>query len=70
LHSSGLAGGALFIRAIVRSGRMERGLAARNYSGRLTVLLPPTATRPRHLLLAAAVPLALALLSWFATHPV
>ncbi|HOF09920.1 MAG TPA: cobalt ECF transporter T component CbiQ [Opitutaceae bacterium] len=70
LHSSGLAGGALFIRAIVRSARLERGLAARNYSGRLAVLLPPSATRPRHLLLAAAVPLALALLSWFATHPV
>lgn len=56
LHSTGLAAGALFIRSLNQAQRLERGLAARNYTGRLTVLLPPSATRARHLALALAVP--------------
>lgn len=55
-RSVSLAAGALFLRSLNQARRLERGLAARNYSGRLTVLLPPSATRARHLTLALAVP--------------
>jgi len=64
LRSCGLAGGALFVRALTRAMRLERGLAARNYSGRLTVLIPPSATSPRHLALATSVPVFLGLTAW------
>jgi cobalt/nickel transport system permease protein len=55
-RSVALAAGALFLRSLDQARRLERGLAARNYTGRLTVLLPPSATRARHLALALAVP--------------
>lgn len=64
LRSCGLATGALFMRGITRSMRLERGLAARNYAGCLLVLIPSSDTRAHHFFLAAAVPLLLALFSW------
>lgn len=70
LHSSGLAAHALFCRAMERSARMERGLAARGYTGRLAVLLPTTRTRGIDYVFALAVPLAVALgLTFFAGRP-
>jgi len=65
LHSCGLAVSALFIRAITHSQRLERGLAARNYTGRLVVLMPPSATRSRHMLLALAIPALIGAAVWF-----
>lgn len=67
LHSCGLAAGALFLRGITRSMRLERGLAARNYAGRLLVLIPPSETHVCHLVWAASVPLLLGLIAWAAT---
>ncbi len=69
-HSGGLAACALFVRAINHSQRMERGLAARNYTGRLVVLLPPSSTRLRHLLLALAVPIFIGIAALLATPSV
>jgi len=62
-RSVSLAAGALFLRSLNQARRLERGLAARNYSGRLTVLLPPSRTRARHLALALAVPALVAALA-------
>lgn len=67
LHSCGLAASALFVRSIAHSQRLERGLAARNYTGRLVVLMPPSATRRRHVLLALAIPALIGAFSWFFT---
>lgn len=64
LRSCGLAASALFVRSIAHSQRLERGLAARNYTGRLVVLMPPSATKPRHLIAALAVPSLVAAFSW------
>lgn len=59
-RSASLAGAALFVRAISRARDMERGLAARNYSGSLRVLEPPTSTRPVHVACAVCVPVLVA----------
>lgn len=61
LHSSGLAAHALFVRAMDRAARLERGMAARGYSGRLTVLTPPQQTRYRDYFFALTLPLLVAL---------
>ena len=61
LRSSGLAAHALFCRAIDRAVRMERGLAARGYTGRLAVLMPARSVRCRDYAFAVAAPLAVSL---------
>jgi len=65
LRSAAQAAAALFVRALLQSVRLERGLGARGYQGRLVVLLPPSATRARHLVLALAIPALLGSVSWF-----
>lgn len=64
LRSCGLASGALFLRGITRSMRLERGLGARNYAGRLVVLMPASETQAHHLVWAASVPLLLGIFAW------
>lgn len=64
LRSGSMAASALFVRALTHSQRLERGLAARNYEGRLIVLLPLSATRKRHLALALALPALLGVSAW------
>lgn len=61
LQSAGLAAGALFRRALDRAARMERGLAARGYDGRLAVLLPPAQATRTDYGLAIALPLGVGL---------
>lgn len=60
LQSGGLAAHALLCRAMARAARLERGLAARGYAGRLTVLLPQDRARTANYALASLLPLALA----------
>lgn len=65
LRSSAQAAATLFIRALIQSARLEHGLAARGYNGNLTVLMPPSATRPWHLTMAVAIPTLLGSMAWF-----
>lgn len=65
LRSVAQAAAALFVRALVQSIRLERGLGARGYQGRLVVLMPPSATRAPHLALAFAFPALLGAIAWF-----
>lgn len=59
LHSASLAAAALFIDSLLGSMRLERGLLARGYKGRLVVLAARSETQPRHLAWALALPGAL-----------
>lgn len=61
-RSSAMAAAGLFLRALAQAQRLERGLQARNYDGRLEVLPAPSRTKPIHLATAVAVPAALAAL--------
>jgi cobalt/nickel transport system permease protein len=61
LRSAAQAAAALFIESLLAAMRLERGLVARGYNGRLVVLAAPSETRPRHLAWAVALPSALGL---------
>lgn len=50
------AAAALFLRSLQRAERLERGLAARGYTGALPVLTPPSAATRGTYALAGAVP--------------
>ena len=52
LHSTGLLAGNLFQRALDRARRLERGLAARGYTGELRVLTPERPLSWPHLAMA------------------
>ncbi|MGC4066462.1 MAG: energy-coupling factor transporter transmembrane component T [Polyangiaceae bacterium] len=64
LSTVALALSALFRHTLHRSERWERGLAARCYDGRLTVLTAKTKTRWRHRFLALLLPTVIALAAW------
>lgn len=55
---------ALLVESVLTSIRLERGLLARGYTGRLVVLSAPSHTRPRHLVAALALPAALGSLAF------
>lgn len=56
--------GALLIESVLASMRLERGLLARGYVGRLVVLPAPSHTRPWHLVVAVALPTVLGSLAF------
>jgi len=62
-RSAALAFAGLFLRSLEQARRMERGLAARNYQGRLCVLQEPSMTTRWHLAAALGLPVLLAVLA-------
>lgn len=62
LHCVSQLAASLLVESVLTSMRLERGLSARGYTGRLVVLPADSHTRPWHFVAAVALPVLLGLL--------